>query len=229
MNRAGWLIAVGCLLFLGCSSGGAASDSGFAQPDENSDQGPATQPDSRDTAPDAATCPVPCGADCCATTAVCLIDQSGNRACAPACNTSSDCQGHGNAACCVALTGGGGACVNPATGTYECLCKTASDCTAATVGGPACVPVVSGDHVASKAHACGPDDGVLWHGCNTTTCASGSDCWLDGGGNKFCTNSCNEDATCGNPGTACCVMPPAATCSNALLSCSGSGGCMPCP
>jgi hypothetical protein len=168
-------------------------------------------------------CSNPCGSTCCNQGAVCVQDMAGNKACATACTTNADCPGA--KACCAELQGGGSACVSTQF-TNPCLCATKSDC-ANIPGKGACVPIVSGDVVSEKAYACQPNDGGAWHGCTGVSCGSGYDCWKDARGNEMCSRSCAADATCGNPGIACCNKQ--ATCTNAVFSCGGPGGCMTCP
>lgn len=163
-----------------------------------------------------------CGATCCSAGAICIMDQAGNKACAVACQTSSQCGG--SSPCCALLNNNDqtGACVP--NGLAACRCTTGAEC---AMGG-ACAPATTNDVVSHAAYICVPDDGLAWHGCNGfgVTCGNGYDCWGDSRGNKFCARSCNTDAQCGNPGIACCNT--AAACDNAIQQCSGAGGCMTC-
>ncbi len=163
-----------------------------------------------------------CGATCCNDNADCITDGAGNKFCATKCSVSKDCPA--NAPCCGVIKGATVCLPNPTMqNSYSCTCTIGSDCSSG-----ACAPLTNGNDIVIGPYVCKPNNGQAWQGCEPGSgpCVGGYDCWKDGNGNQFCTRSCNNDATCGNPGVACCNTQ--ATCHNDVLSCSGSGGCMLC-
>ena len=173
-----------------------------------------------------------CGGTCCAASAICITDATGNLSCATRCRHTTECASALD--CCSTLFDAAGtrvadgACI-PATATSECRCSVHSDCAGLT-GRTACGPIVAGDIIQSTIHVCVPDDSGPWHGCYIASCGAGYDCWSDPAGNYVCARSCASSASCGNPGTACCITTTArASCHNTFTACGGAGGCMPCP
>ena len=145
-----------------------------------------------------------CAGICCNAGSICYSDASGNLQCGQTCANTTDC----GTDCCGVLQGGGGVCVTQ-DGTWSCACNTLSDCSGLP-STTACAPIFSGlggSEVVAGPYICKPDDGQPGDGCNglTVTCSGSSwHCATDSRGNQYCTTYCSGDATCGNPGVACC-------------------------
>jgi len=182
-----------------------------------------------------------CGTTCCAATDVCVdwgTKEKPQLRCSKSCSTSPECgfdPADGTKCCRFTVDGvtgkpnGGGVCGPSAID--SCRCGTAADCPSKI-----CAPHVpaAGVRAPDGPYVCVANDGAYYHGCsiNVPRCASsgGMDCWKDvRSASSYCAAGCESDGDCKNPGVACCVKAPYATCDNAAASCKWSGMCAPCP
>jgi hypothetical protein len=178
----------------GSGSGGSSSSSGGAAGSTASD------------------CPEPCGGTCCDPKSRCVFENGTTPTCELRCTTSSQCSA--DAPCCGEAT----STCRPSGQDFACMCTTGAECSSGSCGPSttrsfATPPQIGADYI------CKSNDGKPYDGCNGLTfCETGSCCYADKLGNKFCAVPCTADSQCGN--MAKCIEYDASH-----TTCLGSLGC----